>query len=77
QLLAFRALGGIGSTMFTVSAMGLIVRISPPEIRGKSSAAYGTAFLLGNVFGPIMGAAMGAWGMRMPFFIYGGALIVA
>ena len=77
QLLAFRALGGIGSTMFTVSAMGLIVRISPPEIRGKSSAAYGTAFLLGNVFGPIIGAAMGAWGMRVPFFIYGGALIVA
>lgn len=77
QLLAFRALGGIGSTMFTVSAMGLIVRISPPAIRGKSSAAYGSAFLLGNVFGPMIGAVMGAWGLRVPFFIYGGALIVA
>ncbi|ALA67067.1 MFS transporter permease [Corynebacterium lactis RW2-5] len=77
QLLAFRALGGIGSTMFTVSAMGLIVRISPPAIRGKSSAAYGSAFLLGNVFGPMIGAVMGAWGLRAPFFIYGGALIVA
>nr|WP_240393930.1 MFS transporter [Corynebacterium lactis] len=77
QLLAFRALGGIGSTMFTVSAMGLIVRISPPAIRGKSSAAYGSAFLLGNVFGPMIGAVMGAWGLRVPFFIYGGALIAA
>ena len=77
SLLAFRAMGGIGSTMFTVSAMGLIVRISPPDIRGKSSAAYGSAFLLGNVFGPILGAAMAAWGMRVPFFIYGGALVLA
>lgn len=77
DLLVFRALGGIGSTMFTVSAMGLIVRISPPAIRGKSSAAYGSAFLLGNVFGPMIGAALGAWGMRVPFFIYGAALIAA
>lgn len=77
SLLLFRAMGGIGSTMFTVSAMGLIVRISPPEIRGKCSAAYGSAFLLGNVFGPMVGAAMGAWGMRIPFFIYGGALLLA
>lgn len=77
SLLAFRAAGGIGSTMFTVSAMGLIVRISPPDIRGKSSAAYGSAFLLGNVFGPMLGAAMAAWGMRVPFFIYGAALIAA
>lgn len=77
QLLAFRALGGIGSTMFTVSAMGLIVRISPPAIRGKCSATYGSAFLLGNVFGPIAGAAMVQWGMRVPFLIYGLALIAA
>lgn len=76
-LLLFRAMGGIGSTMFTVSAMGLIVRISPPAIRGKCSAAYGSAFLLGNVFGPMVGAAMGGWGMRVPFFIYGGSLLLA
>ncbi|MFC3848637.1 MFS transporter [Corynebacterium hansenii] len=77
SLLAFRAMGGIGSTMFTVSAMGLIVRMAPPNIRGKCSSAYGSAFLLGNVFGPLLGAAMAAWGMRTPFFIYGFALVVA
>ncbi len=77
SLLVFRALGGIGSTMFTVSAMGLIVRMAPPNIRGKCSSAYGSAFLLGNVFGPLLGAAMAAWGMRIPFFIYGGTLVVA
>lgn len=77
SLLAFRALGGIGSTMFTVSAMGLIVRLAPPNIRGKCSSAYGSAFLLGNVFGPLLGAAMAPWGMRTPFYIYGFALVVA
>jgi len=34
QLLTFRALGGIGSTMFFVSALGLMIRMSPPEIYG-------------------------------------------
>ena len=37
QLLIFRALGGIGSTMFTVSAMALLVRLAPPVMRGRVS----------------------------------------
>ena len=46
-LLAFRGLGGVGSVMFTVSSMGLIVRLAPIEQRGHTSSLYGTAFLLG------------------------------
>ena len=38
QLLLFRGLGGVGSTMFTVSAMGLIVRLAPPTARGRASS---------------------------------------
>ena len=30
QLLLFRSLGGLGSAMFTVSSLGLMIRISPP-----------------------------------------------
>lgn len=77
QLLAVRALGGIGSTMFTVSAMGLVVRIAPPQIRGRASATYGSAFLLGNVFGPLLGALLAPLGMRVPFFIYSTAVFIA
>ena len=77
QLLVFRALGGVGSTMFTVSAMALIVRISPPSIRGRCSSLFGGAFLVGNVVGPAVGAAMASWGMRVPFVIYGVALFLA
>ncbi|MEZ2189483.1 MFS transporter [Corynebacterium sp. CCM 9204] len=77
QLVALRAVGGIGSTMFTVSAMGLIVRISPPEIRGRSSSVYATAFLTGSIVGPVIGAALSVLGMRTPFLIYGAALFLA
>lgn len=82
QIVVLRALAGIGSTMFTVSAMGLIVRMAPPHARGRASAVYGTAFLIGNVFGPVIGAAMSFLGMRWPFVIYGvgvglAALVVA
>ncbi len=71
HIFALRALAGVGSTMFTVSAMGLIVRMSPPTIRGKCSATYATAFLLGNVVGPVLGASLAFLGFRWPFAIYG------
>ncbi|MCK7678164.1 MFS transporter [Corynebacterium sp. CCM 9186] len=77
HIVALRAVGGIGSTMFTVSAMGLIVRISPPEIRGRSSSVYATAFLTGSIIGPVIGAALSVLGMRIPFLIYGAALFLA
>ena len=77
HIVALRALAGIGSTMFTVSAMGLIVRMSPPTIRGKCSATYATAFLLGNVAGPVLGASLSFLGFRWPFFIYGVGVALA
>lgn len=77
QLLVFRGLGGIGSTMFTVSAMGLIVRLAPPSARGRASALYGTAFLLGNIGGPVLGGLLAEAGLRVPFFVYAVALLIA
>lgn len=77
QMLLLRGIGGIGSTMFTVSAMGFIVRHSPRDIRGRASSAYASAFLIGNVLGPVLGALLEPLGMRIPFLIYGGALFVA
>lgn len=77
QLLLFRGVGGIGSTMFTVSAMGLMVRLAPPSIRGRVSSAYATAFLLGGILGPVVGGVLAGLGMRMPFIVYAVALLVA
>lgn len=77
QLLIFRSLGGIGSTMFTVSAMALLVRLAPPRLRGRVSSMYGSAFLIGGVIGPVIGGALGEFGMRVPFVVYGIALLIA
>ncbi len=76
-LILFRGLGGIGSVMFTVSAMALLVRLSPPAQRGHTSSLYGTAFLLGNILGPILGSALAGLGLRLPFFIYAAAVFLA
>ncbi|HLV04528.1 MFS transporter [uncultured Georgenia sp.] len=77
QLLVFRGLGGIGSTMFTVSAMGLIVRLAPPTARGRASSLYATSFLLGNIGGPVLGGLLAELGLRVPFVVYAGALVIA
>lgn len=77
QLLVFRSLGGVGSVMFTVSAMGLLVRLSPAPIRGRVSALYGSTFLLGSIAGPVIGGLLAEFGMRVPFLVYAGMLVVA
>ncbi len=77
QLLVLRGLGGIGSTMFTVSAMALLVRLAPPDMRGRVSSAYASAFLVGGMVGPVLGGALAGFGLRTPFVVYAVALVLA
>lgn len=77
QLVVFRGLGGIGSAMFTVSSAALLVRLAPPAIRGRCSSAYGSAFLIGNIAGPVLGGLTAGLGYRVPFLIYAVMLLVA
>ncbi|MDD1477267.1 MFS transporter [Arthrobacter sp. H16F315] len=77
QLLVFRGLGGAGSVMFTVASMALVVRLAPPESRGRVSGAYASAFLIGNVCGPVVGGLLAGFGLRVPFLVYAAALILA
>ncbi|WP_099021658.1 MFS transporter [Mycolicibacterium palauense] len=77
QLLLFRALGGIGSTMFFISALGLMIRISPPDARGRVAGMFSSAFLVGSVGGPVLGSVTAGLGLAAPFLIYGAALLVA
>lgn len=77
ELMIWRGLGGIGSVTFTVASMGLMVRLSPPEARGRMSALYGSAFVLGNICGPLLGSLLVGFGFRVPFFIYAGMLFCA
>ena len=77
QLLLFRGLGGAGSTMFTVSATALILRLAPPNNRGRVSGAYASTFLLGGILGPVAGGLLAGFGLRMPFIVYAVALVIA
>ncbi|WP_083091257.1 MULTISPECIES: MFS transporter [Rothia] len=77
MLIGARIIGGTGSVMFTVAAMGILVRNSPPTIRGRVSGYFATSFLLGNILGPVLGAAASSLGMRVPFFVYAAMLLCA
>jgi len=77
QLLLFRSLGGLGSAMFSVSSLGLMIRISPPDARGRVAGLFASAFLIGSVCGPVLGSLTVGFGLHAPFAIYGVALLVA
>ncbi len=76
QLMVLRSLGGIGSTMFTVSSLALVIRMSPPEQRGRVSGLWSTSFLVGSVSGPLVGGGLSGLGLRWPFVIYAVALFL-
>lgn len=77
QLLVLRGVGGIGSSMFTVSAMALLLRVVDADQRGRAAAAWQGGFLVGGVAGPAVGGLVLAVSIRAPFFFYAGTLAAA
>ncbi len=77
QLLLLRGIGGVGSAMFTVSALSLLLRVSAPEQRGQASGSFQSGFLLGGIFGPAFGGPLTEWSLRAPFFVYAATLAAA
>ena len=77
QLIVLRGIGGIGSAMFTVSAMALLLRVVSADQRGRASAAWQGGFLIGGVSGPAIGGLVLAVSIRAPFFFYAGTLAIA
>ncbi len=77
QLLILRGIGGLGSAMFTVSALALLLRVAAPEQRGRSAAAFQGGFLLGGVAGPAVGGLVLGISIRLPFFVYAATLGLA
>ncbi len=77
QLLILRGIGGVGSSMFTVAALALLLRVVAAEQRGRASAAFQAGFLFGGVTGPAVGGLVLAWSFRAPFFVYAATLTAA
>ncbi|MDY0914770.1 MFS transporter [Rathayibacter festucae] len=77
HLLLLRGAGGIGSAMFSVAAMTLLLRTADPERRGRSIGFYQGGFLLGGMAGPAVGGVLTAISLTAPFFFYAGTLAIA
>lgn len=77
QLIVLRSIGGLGSSMFTVSALALLLRVVDTDQRGRASGAFQGGFLLGGVAGPAVGGLVVAWSIRAPFFVYAATLLLA
>jgi MFS family permease len=77
QLIVLRGVGGVGSAMFTVSALSLLLRSVRPDQRGKASGMFTGGFLLGGIAGPVLGGFIVDVSIRLPFFLYAGTLAVA
>ena len=76
QLLVLRGAGGVGSIMFSVSAVSLLVRVTPDHQRAQAQGVWAGSFLLGIIAGPAVGT-FASLSLRAPFFIYAGTLVVA
>ncbi|MFT2815342.1 MFS transporter [Leifsonia sp. A12D58] len=77
QLLLLRGVGGIGSAMFTVAAMTMLLGSTSPALRARAIGVYQGGFLLGGMAGPAIGGLLAAISLTAPFFFYAGTLAVA
>jgi len=77
QVLILRGAGGIGSAMFSVSAMTLLLGSTAPAVRGRAVGFYQGGFLIGGMAGPALGGVLSLISLRAPFFFYAGTLAVA
>lgn len=77
QLLVFRGLGGVGSVLFSVSALATLLAIAPADQRGRASAVFESGFLLGGVCGPALGGLLAVVALPAPFVAYAVLLLAA
>jgi MFS transporter, DHA1 family, multidrug resistance protein len=70
-LLVAWAIQGMGASLFMVSAMIMLVDISPAENRGQVMATFQGTQLIGSGIGPVMGGFVAqAWGYRSVFIVF-------
>jgi MFS family permease len=58
QLLIFRAVGGFGSSMFSVAAGSILLRAVDDDHRARAQSLYNGSFLVGMMAGPVVGGAL-------------------
>jgi MFS transporter, DHA1 family, multidrug resistance protein len=72
MLLAGRILEGVGSAIYSTTSLTAVSRVAPREKRGAYMSLYVSMFLLGSVFGPVVGGfSAELFGINSPFIVYG------
>lgn len=74
QLVGFRAGWGLGNALFVATALAVIVGVASGGT-GAAIILYEAALGLGISLGPLLGALLGGWQWRAPFF--GTAVLMA
>ncbi|MEO7006072.1 MAG: MFS transporter [Terrimesophilobacter sp.] len=77
EVLLLRGAGGIGSAMFSISAMTLLLGTTDRSMRGRAVGFYQGGFLIGGMAGPALGGLLAIISLRAPFFFYAATLVVA
>jgi MFS family permease len=77
HLLILRGVGGIGSAMFTVAAMTLLLGSTSAAHRARAVGFYQGGFLIGGMTGPAIGGLLATISLTAPFFFYAATLAVA
>lgn len=75
--LVLRGVGGLGSAMFTVSSMTLLLNTVPAALRGRAAGFFQGGFLLGGMAGPAIGGVLAGISLTAPFWFYSATLTVA
>ncbi|MEU3460726.1 MDR family MFS transporter [Streptomyces sp. NPDC006733] len=70
ELIAFRALQGIGAGGIGAGAFALIAALVPPRERGRYQGMTASVMAIGTIGGPLLGGFItGNWGWRWAFYI--------
>lgn len=70
QLIAFRALQGVGSASLFTSAFAVVADLFPPSERGRYSGLFGAVFGISSLVGPLLGGFItDHFGWHWVFFI--------
>lgn len=77
QLLILRGVGGVGSAVFGVASVSLVLKVATTRTRGQAMSVYRSGFLVGGIVGPALGGAALGISLRAPFFLYAATLVAA
>jgi MFS family permease len=78
QVFLFRFVAGVGRAAYAVSRHAYVAESTAVDSRGRAIALLGGVFRVGSFLGPAIGGSVAtAYGLRVPFLLFGGAVILA